>query len=293
MEAIPYTADREADALARAEQLEDRAALCEQRAWEKLQVPHARVRRGGLTVEVSAPEVVPGDVVLIEAGDLVPADGRLLTSATLEVTEAALTGESAPIGKDPATIEGTEVALGDRTNMVFQNTQVTRGSASFVVTATGARTQMGRIADMVSETKRIKSPLQRELDGMTRVFGILAWGAVAIIAIVGLVRGQDGETLALLCISTAIASIPTGLPTFVQTMLSSGAQRLAAEKAVVKSLADVETLGGTTVINSDKTGTLTMNAMTVTSMFAGGRWYRVEGSGYSKTGSILGAAGAG
>ena len=181
-----------------------------------------------------------------------------------------------------------DVALGDRTNMVFQNTQVTRGSAVFVVTATGADTQMGRIADMVSATKRTKSPLQRELDGMTKVFGFLAWGAVAVIAVVGIARGQDGETLALLCISTAIASIPTGLPTFVQTMLSSGAQRLAQQKAVVKSLADVETLGGTTVINSDKTGTLTMNAMTVTSMYAGGQWYRVEGSGYAKTGAILG-----
>jgi len=260
-------------------------------ALAKLQVAQARVRRDSHVIEVPSTELVPGDIVLIEAGDLVPADGRLVTSATLEVQEAALTGESAPIAKDPGVLEAGDVALGDRTNMVFQNTQVTRGSAVFVVTATGGDTQMGHIADMVSATKRVKSPLQRELDGMTRVFGFLAWGAVAIIAAVGLARGQDGETLALLCISTAIASIPTGLPTFVQTMLSSGAQRLAAEKAVVKSLADVETLGGTTVINSDKTGTLTMNAMTVTSMYAGGRWYRVEGSGYSKTGSILGAAG--
>ena len=261
-------------------------------ALAKLQVPVARVRRGGQVAEVSSTELVPGDVVLIEAGDLVPADGRLLTSATLEVQEAALTGESAPVAKDPAAIDVADVALGDRTNLVFQNTQVTRGSATFVVTATAASTQMGRIADMVSATKRTRSPLQRELDGMTKVFGFLAWGAVGIIGVVGIARGQDGETLALLCISTAIASIPTGLPTFVQTMLSSGAQRLTEERAVVKSLADVETLGGTTVINSDKTGTLTMNAMTVTSMYAGGNWYRVEGSGYSTTGAILSAAGA-
>ena len=260
-------------------------------ALSKLQVSHARARRDGQIVEIDATELVPGDIVLIEAGDLPPADGRLVSSATLEVQEAALTGESAPIAKDPGTLVGDEIPVGDRTDMVFQNTQVTRGSAVFVVTATGAATQMGRIADMVSATKRTKSPLQRELDGMTKVFGFLAWGAVAIIAGVGLARGQDGETLVLLCISTAIASIPTGLPTFVQTMLSSGAQRLAQEKAVVKSLADVETLGGTTVINSDKTGTLTMNAMTVSSMYAGGRWYRVEGSGYAKSGSILGPAG--
>jgi len=261
-------------------------------ALARMQVPQARVRRASQVAEVPAAQLVPGDVVLVEAGDLIPADGRLLTSATLEVQEAALTGESAPVAKDCRTLPPGEVALGDRTDMVFQNTQVTRGSAAYVVTATGAATEMGRIADMVSATTRTRSPLQRELDGMTKVFGFLAWGAVAVIATVGIVRGQDGETLVLLCISTAIASIPTGLPTFVQTMLSSGAQRLADEKAVVKSLADVETLGGTTVINSDKTGTLTMNAMTVSSMFAGGRWYRVEGSGYSKSGAILGVAGS-
>ena len=142
---------------------------------------------------------------------------------------------------------------------------------------------MGRIADMVTATKRVKSPLQRELDGMTKIFGLLAWTAVAIIAIVGIARGQDTETLMLLCISTAISAIPVGLPTFVQTMLSSGAQHLAEDKAVVKSLTDVETLGGTTVINSDKTGTLTMNAMTATTMLADGQWFRIEGGGYAKT----------
>ena len=149
---------------------------------------------------------------------------------------------------------------------------------------------MGRIADMVTATKRVRSPLQRELDGMTKIFGLLAWTAVAIIAIVGIARGQDTETLILLCISTAISAIPVGLPTFVQTMLSSGAQHLAEDKAVVKSLTDVETLGGTTVINSDKTGTLTMNAMTATTMLADGQWFRIEGGGYTKTGAILGVA---
>ena len=158
------------------------------------------------------------------------------------------------------------------------------------MTETGQATQMGRIADMVTATKRVRSPLQRELDGMTKIFGLLAWTAVAIIAIVGIARGQDTETLILLCISTAISAIPVGLPTFVQTMLSSGAQHLAESKAVVKSLTDVETLGGTTVINSDKTGTLTMNAMTATTMLADGQWFRIEGGGYTKTGAILGVA---
>jgi Ca2+-transporting ATPase len=260
-------------------------------ALAKLQVPHARVRRSSVVEEAESTGLVPGDVVLLEAGDVVPADGRIISSATLEVQEAALTGESAPIAKDRKALPPGEVALGDRTNVVFQNTQVTRGTATFVVTATGQATEMGRIAGMVTATKRSRSPLQRELDGMTKVFGLIAWVAVAVIAIFGIVRGQDLTTVLLLCISTAIASIPTGLPTFVQAMLSSGARRLAEAKAVVKSLSDVETLGGTTVINSDKTGTLTMNAMTATTMFAGGDWFKIEGPGYQKTGAVLGVAG--
>ena len=260
-------------------------------ALAQLQVPQARVRRSGQVEAVGSTKLVPGDVVLIEAGDVVPADGRIISSASLEVQEAALTGESTPIAKDRETLPGGDVALGDRTNLVFQNTQVTRGSASFVVIATGQRTQMGQIAGMVNATKRSKSPLQRELDGMTKVFGSLAWVVVGIIAIVGIIRGQDTKTLVLLCISTAIASIPVGMPTFVQAMLSSGAQHLAEAKAVVKSLSDVETLGGTTVINSDKTGTLTMNAMTATTMLAAGEWFKIEGPGYRKQGAILGTAG--
>ena len=260
-------------------------------ALAELQVPHARVIRSGEVIQIEATLVVPGDIVLLEAGDVVPADGRIVSSATLEVQEAALTGESAPIAKDAVTIDRDDVALGDRTDMVFQNTQVTRGTATVIVTGTGQSTQMGRIAGMVSSVARSKSPLQQELDGLTKVFGFMAWGAVAVIAIAGLLRDQEIETLLLLCISTAIASIPTGLPTFVQTMLSAGARHLAEAKAVVKTLTDVETLGGTTAINSDKTGTLTMNAMTATKMLTGGEWYRIEGSGYAKSGAILGVAG--
>ena len=260
-------------------------------ALAKLQVPHARVRRGGAVDEVESTQLVPGDVVLLEAGDVVPADGRIVASATLELQESALTGESAPVPKDGATVLPEDTGLGDRTNLVFQNTQVTRGTATTVITATGGSTQMGQIAHMVNATQRSRSPLQKELDGMTKVFGLVAWLAVAIIAIFGLIRGQDFDTLVLLCVSTAIASIPTGLPTFVETMLSSGAQRLAKSKAVVKSLSDVETLGGTTLINSDKTGTLTLNQMTATRMLAGGDWFSVDGGGYSKHGRIRGVAG--
>src|SRR5580692_9897768 len=270
------------------QELKARASV---KALAQLQVPHARVRRSGQVEQIESTRLVPGDIVLLEAGDVVPADGRIESSATLEVQEAALTGESAPIAKDRLTLPEGEVALGDRTNLVFQNTQVTRGTTAIVVTATGSATEMGKIADMVTATKRTRSPLQRELDGMTKIFGLVAWLAVAVIAIFGIARGQSFDTVVLLCISTAIASIPVGLPTFVQAMLGSGAQRLAESKAVVKSLADVETLGGTTVINSDKTGTLTLNAMTSTTMLAGGDWFKIEGPGYQKSGAILGAGG--
>ena len=266
-------------------------ALASVGALAQLQVPRARVRRGGVIDEVDATRLVPGDVMLLEAGDVVPADGRIVSSASLEVQEAALTGESAPVAKDRMSVLGPDVALGDRTDLVFQNTQVTRGAATSVVTATGLSTQIGQIAGMVTATKRSRSPLQRELDGLTKVFGLIAFAAVAVIAIFGIARGQQLATLLLLCISTAISAIPDGLPTFVQAMLSSGARHLAESRAVVKSLSDVETLGGTTAINTDKTGTLTMNAMTATRMLAGGDWFTIEGPGYAKAGAILGVAG--
>ena len=144
-------------------------------ALAQLQVPHARVRRAGAVQEVESTGLVPGDIVLLEAGDIVPADGRVVTSATLELQEAALTGESAPVAKDGTSVLDADTALGDRTNLVFQNTQVTRGTATVVVTATGSNTEMGRIANMVTSTQRQRSPLQKELDGMTKIFGSVAW----------------------------------------------------------------------------------------------------------------------
>src|SRR6185437_14742802 len=171
--------------MASAQELKARASVD---ALAQLQVPHARARRGGAVEELESTKLVPGDVVLLEAGDVVPADGRIMTSATLELQEAALTGESAPVAKD-ATALDADTVLSDRTNLVFQNTQVTRGAATVVVTATGSATEMGRIANMVTSTRRQKSPLQKELDGMTKVFGSVAWGAVAVIAIFGIARG--------------------------------------------------------------------------------------------------------
>src|SRR5262245_42567248 len=159
-------------------------------ALAQLQVPKARVRRNGRVEEIDSTAIVPGDLALLEAGDVVPADGRIVSSASLEVQEAALTGESAPVAKDRTALAAGEIALGYRTNLVFQNTQVTRGAATFVVTATGQATEMGRIAGLVTATKRSRSPLQRELDSMTKVFGLIAWLAVGVIAIFGIARDR-------------------------------------------------------------------------------------------------------
>lgn len=228
-------------------------------ALANLQAPQATVMRGGSVQRVPASELVPGDVVQLEAGDIVSADGRVLTSATLEAQEAALTGESAPVGKDPAPVNQPDTPLGDRSSMLFQNTSVTRGSARMVVTATGMSTEVGRIASMLGDVTRTRSPLQGQLDGLTRTIGLIAWATLAVILVVGLVRGLGFSELMLLGISMAISAIPTGMPTFVQSMLATGAQQLAEAKAIVRNLSDVETLGATSQINTDKTGTLTLN----------------------------------
>ncbi len=260
-------------------------------ALSKMQVPHSRVRRDGAIAEVPAGDVVPGDIVEVEAGDIVPADGRLLRSATLEAQEAALTGESAPVAKDPAVLASPDVPLGDRADMLFQNTSVTRGTGAMLVTATGMQTEMGRIATMLTSVKRVRSPLQRELDSLTKVLGIIAWTAVAFIVIVGVIRGLPFDDLMLLGTAMAVSAIPTGMPAFVSGLLSLGAKQLADAKAVVKNLTDVETLGATSGINTDKTGTLTMNEMMVSTLYSDGNWFNVTGQGYEKTGTIEAVAG--
>ncbi len=261
-------------------------------ALSNMQVPTSRILRDGSVALVPATDVVVGDVVQVEAGDIVPADGRIVRSATLETQEAALTGESAPISKDAGVLPGPDVALGDRSNMLFQNTSVTRGTATFVVTATGMGTQMGQIATLLTSVKRTRSPLQRELDQLTKVLGAIAWGAVAVIVVVALLRGLPFSEVMLLGTAMAVSAIPTGMPAFVSGLLSYGAKQLAAAKAVVKNLTDVETLGATSAINTDKTGTLTLNEMMVSTMYVGEQWFTVDGEGYSTNGQIRSVAGA-
>jgi Ca2+-transporting ATPase len=260
-------------------------------ALQKMLIIRAHVRRGGALTDVPAEELVPGDVVSFEAGDKIPADGRLLVAATLEIEEAALTGESTPVPKTVEPVPGADVPLGDRVDMAYMNSTVTRGRGEMVVTGTGMSTEVGQISGMLSHVQQEKTPLTRQLDQLTVLITIMAGVALALVIVIGLVRGDDFDELFLVGISLAIAAIPTGLPAVVTTMLSLGTQALAAKGAIVKRLRSVETLGSTSAICSDKTGTLTLNQMTVRQLLIAGRRYSVDGEGYSTNGNILRVAG--
>ena len=260
-------------------------------ALQKMLVIRAHARRAGGVVDIPAEELVPGDIVSFEAGDKVPADGRLLVAATLEIEESALTGESTPVLKQVDPVQGDDVPLGDRLDMAYMNSTVTRGRGEMVVTATGMATEVGQISGMLSTVQQEKTPLTRQLDQLTVVITAMAGIALALVIVFGLINGDDFDELFLIGISLAIAAIPTGLPAVVTTMLSLGTQALAAKGAIIKRLRSVETLGSTSVICSDKTGTLTLNQMTARQLVVVGRRYSIEGEGYSTTGGILRTAG--
>jgi Ca2+-transporting ATPase len=247
----------------------------------------ARVRRDGQAIEVDAQELVPGDVVLVEAGNLVPADGRICVAATLEIEEAALTGESLPVGKQTDPVPGDDVPLGDRLCMAYMNTSVTRGRGELVVTETGMATQIGHIADMLAKTEVEKTPLQKQLDGLSKVIASIAGIALVLVVVFGLLRGEDLDDLFVTGVTLAVAAIPTGLPAVVTALLSLGTQEIARRNAIVKRLPAVETLGSTSAICSDKTGTLTLNKMTAREMaIPGHNRYTVSGEGYGIQGEI-------
>ena len=260
-------------------------------ALQKMLVISAHVRRGGRLTDVPAEELVPGDVVVFEAGDKIPADGRLLVAATLEIEESALTGESVPVLKAVEAVTGADVPLGDRLDMAYMNSTVTRGRGEMVVTATGMSTEVGQISGMLSQVQQEKTPLTRQLDQLTVLLTIMAAAALALVVVLGLIRGDDFDELFLIGISLAVAAIPTGLPAVVTTVLSLGTQALAAKGAIVKRLRSVETLGSTSAICSDKTGTLTLNQMTARELVVVGRRFSIEGEGYSTEGTIRRVAG--
>jgi Ca2+-transporting ATPase len=255
-------------------------------ALQKMVIVTAKVRRDGQVTEIPAGQLVPGDIVAIEAGDIVPADGRLLKAATLEVDESALTGESLPAAKCTDPVAGADTALGDRAGMVYMNTDVTRGAGEFVITATGMDTEVGHISGMLAEQQAVKTPLTRQLDRVTGQILVIAGIALVTSMALNLSRGETFIAVFNAAIAFAIAAIPVGLPTVVTTILAWGTEQLAKAGAIMKRLASTQTLGSTSAINSDKTGTLTMNQMTAVQMTAAGRRFAVDGKGYSTSGRI-------
>ncbi len=233
-------------------------------ALKKMSVPTVRVRRDGRVQEISARDLVPGDVVVLETGNIVPADGRVTSSVNLRVEEAALTGESEPVDKEQDLVFTDDLALGDRRNMVYSGTLVNYGRGEYVVTGTGMETELGHIANLIQGVEADSTPLQQRLNRLGRV---LAWAAIALVLVVialGWLTGtRDVRTLLLTAVSLAVAAIPEALTAVVTIALSLGAQRMLKRNALIRRLPAVETLGSVTVICSDKTGTLTLNRMTV------------------------------
>jgi Ca2+-transporting ATPase len=254
-------------------------------ALKRMLSPTARVRRQGQDQQIDAARLVPGDILLLEAGDRIPADARVLVAHSAEVAEAALTGESHPVEKRPEPVD-PQAVLADQHCMVFMNTVLTRGRIEAVITATGMQTQMGRLAGLLSETADGQTPLQVQLDGVGKRLAAIATGVVGLMFVMGVMRGEDLAATAMTAIALAVAAVPEGLPAVVTVTLALGMHRMAKRNAIVKKLAAVETLGCTTVICSDKTGTLTLNQMTVRALYVGGKSHAVTGEGYGPEGHI-------
>jgi Ca2+-transporting ATPase len=255
-------------------------------ALRQMSVTMATARRDGRVVRLDAADLVPGDVIVLAAGDRVPADGRLLTSASLEVAESALTGEAQAVVKSADALVDEDAPLGDRTTVVFMNTAVTRGRGEAVVTATGMATETGRIAELLHQAQPGPTPLQHQIDALSRTLAMVAGVVIAVVFVLGLVRGHDFGDIFVSAVSLAVAAIPEGLPAVVAFTLAMGAARLAKRGAIIKRLASVETLGSTSQICTDKTGTLTLNQMTARELLLAGRRFTVSGHGYATEGRI-------
>lgn len=232
-------------------------------ALKSLSAPHARVRRGGMETVVEAVELVPGDIILLEAGDFVPADARLLQSASVKSEEAALTGESVPVEKDAQASVAEDAPIGDRLNMVYSGCSITYGRGVAVVTNTGMNTEMGKIANLLDQEETTATPLQLKLASLGKYLGFMAIGICAIIFVIGYLAKLELMEIFMTSVSLAVSAIPEGLPAIVTIVLSIGVQRMVKRNAIIKSLPAVETLGSASIICSDKTGTLTQNRMTL------------------------------
>src|ERR687895_999604 len=275
-------------------------------ALKKLAAPNAQVLRDGHQITVPARELVPGDIVLLEAGNYVPADLRLASAVNLKIEEAALTGESLPVEKDASQVVKEDVALGDRKNSAFLSTLITYGRGKGIVTGTGMRTQIGLIAEMIQSYEEEDTPLQQKLEHLGKVLGTVCIGICLIVLVYGLIRDtnltqafstgfgnywtaekKDIVNLILTAVSLAIAAVPEGLPAIVTICLALGMQQMIKRNALIRKLPAVETLGCATVVCSDKTGTLTQNEMTVVEGWSAGKRFKVTGEGYNPSGQFL------
>lgn len=262
-------------------------------ALKRMEIPTAQVIRDGQMQSIPAKALIPGDIIQIEAGDRVPADARLIYAAALQTQEASLTGESTPVSKNSEVLDQDELPLGDRRNMVYMGTTATAGKGRACVVTTGVHTELGRIAAMIheaGEAKQLETPLQRRLDQLGHTLLWLSLAIVVIVFFIGELHGIPIFDMFLTSVSLAVAAIPEGLPAVVTITLALGVTRMVKRHALIRRLPAVETLGSTTVICTDKTGTLTKNEMTVTRIFLDGQRYDVSGEGYAPTGDIQQAA---
>lgn len=265
-------------------------------ALKSMSAPKAKVLRDGVVTEVASTDLTVGDVVIVEAGDYIPADMRLIESTNLKVDESALTGESVPVEKDAETVLDENAGIGDRINMGFMSTIVTYGRAKGVITSIGMGTEIGHIATMLNEVEDEDTPLTKKIDALSKLLGTISIIVVVVIFVVGFIYNwlniaeYEILDLFLVSVSLAVAAIPEGLPTVITVVLSLGMRKMAKKNAIVKELAAVETLGSVTVISSDKTGTLTQNKMVVTRVFDNEVVYEVTGKGYEFDGEIKGSS---
>lgn len=255
-------------------------------ALQKMSSPKAKVIRNGKEIEIDSEKIVPGDIVNLETGDIVPADLRLIRSNNLKIDESSLTGESVPVEKDAQKVFDDFIDLGDRENLAYFSSIVTYGRGRGLVIATGYETELGKIATSISTLDREETPLQKKLATLSKFLGILVIGICIFVLVVGLLYKHEFKEMFMTAISLAVAAVPEGLPAIVTIVLSIGMGKMAKKNAIVKKLLAVETLGTTTIICSDKTGTLTQNQMTVTRVFVNNKVIELTGTGYMPEGKI-------
>ena len=255
-------------------------------ALRKMAAPTATVLRDGVEIKIPARELVPGDVILLHTGDRIPADARLLESINMQLEEAALTGESVPVEKHVRALDHDDLQVGDRKNMIYAGTAVTYGRGRALVVATAMQTEFGKIAQLLQTVETGKTPLQQNLDKVGAVLARAALVVVALIVAVGLFRGQPFIDMLIFGIALAVAVVPEALPAVVTISLAIGVQKMVKRNALIRRLPAVETLGSTSVICSDKTGTLTRDEMTVRKIYSAGQMFNVSGAGYDPIGQF-------